>query len=275
MSKNMYDIPQDYVSSTQEALASGGIQLPFTAPLFWWVNGKAALADLKDIRHYGGWAVDKASMDDALLETGNAALNGLKESQFTASDNAHYNVYQTRYLAIAPITVRRRFIDRSHVQYVVYIANLVPSGDSKVWQPWGAAVLSAKGFAARAIDDALQSWSTKTAKARSEFANNLPAAMFYSPIGTFGDAIITKEVGSTKKSLITPCSTFAPDEVTAEQLEKWFIGRDIIESVNDMQKQAKDWVDAWKDDGQGVTPQSFQQVAQEPEQPSYDEDLPF
>jgi len=280
-----FQIPEEYITETQEAMQGGGVQLPFPVVYFWWVNGEKRDAQIGGVRYFGGWACDYEKMQDVSAAIGSPVPAGLEMTELVNDDGVFYNAYVSRFLSIAPIASRRRWIKqtkygddergRSHTQWLCWLGSY--DKEAGVYLPWGTAVLTSKGLASKAIWDAVTDFGMKTGGARREFANNLPAWFFYHPIGTFGEKPNFQEVGTQYKNTITPATAYVPAEITRENLLKWYIGKDIVERVHQLRLDAKPWLETWdkdKEAGDDITPETFSQAPAEPAPQHYDEGLP-
>ena len=281
---NDFDIPEEYITETQEAMVGGGVQLPFPVVYFWWVNGDRREAKDGGIPYFGGWACDFEKMNEVASSTSNLIPEVLENVQLVNSEGIFYDAFVARYLSIAPIGIRRRWrtdrvsgYSRSHLQVLSYLG--VYNQESEVYLPWGACVLTAKGLSSQAVEKAINDFGSKTASPRNEFANKLPAWYFYAALGTFGEEPVFKEVGSAHKNTITPCSVFVPEQIAADTLKKWFIGKDVATIVHGLRQDAQEWLTAWDKDEEEeeVKPRDFgqnQQPNQQQSAPEYDSSMP-
>lgn len=265
----MFDIPQEYVNESQQALSGGGIRLPFPVVYTRWINGQATAKrtegkkDISDARYYGGWEIGADQVEEFVSITGKANPANFALVTQTTKKGGEYEAYITRWIAFSPIIVRERWTTteqggkRSHVQFLGYMAEV--SGGA--YNPWGATVLTATGLSGAAIKDAISSFGVKTAEARRQFANNLPPMFFWNLLGTFGERQ-QKMVGrGNNQSPITPCQVYLgkEDKVGKETLEKLFVGKEIVELRHELLTSAREWVDAWKNAPESdTTPEDFQ-----------------
>jgi hypothetical protein len=91
----------------------------------------------------------------------------------------------------------------------------------------------------------MDDWSKHTAVIRSQIAPGLPAFMFYSAIGTFGDQPVFEMVGQgSQKSSITPVGV-RQAELTPELMQKIYGGEALLDAITKVQDDSKQWVSAW------------------------------
>lgn len=254
-------LSQELINPIKSAMDLGGaINLPFPVVYIWVKNGEAKLKDKKGIHYFGGWASNREDMDALIKETGRELPGGFVATDLIAEDGSTIPVYASRHVIFAPIAARRAWVGkdkmrqaeyfegaRQHVQMLVYLAERRGDKDHAEYVPWGAAVLSAKGFQAQNLLSAVGAWEKHTKAIRTEIAAGIPAYFFYLSVGTFGAEIKQKSVGGgDAKSSITPIEPYLPDPVPASLMEKLFVGDIVAALMVDLQMQAKEWLTAWK-----------------------------
>jgi hypothetical protein len=167
MTDNYFDVDQETSDALNQGMQMGNaIELPFNAPVFYWLNGQPAmrgLAQQAPAVYFGGWAVDQEAFESAKEEYGE--LKGLQIPlvDMTSKNGKDYRAYVTRNLYAAPISYRACWVlaneqtgtssrtvqyaegARHHVQLLALAASKTESG----FAPWGPVVLSAKGFQAQ------------------------------------------------------------------------------------------------------------------------------
>src|SRR5690606_21288354 len=103
-----YDLPQDVTTTMQGSLGEGdAVKLPFSAAMFWVVNGDTRLAQQQGVPYFGGWAADRAEFEAHVKALGQDVPSALTLVQFSGEDGS-YETYTTRSLAVAPIALRKR-----------------------------------------------------------------------------------------------------------------------------------------------------------------------
>lgn len=251
MNDNIYDLPDNVTSTMQGSLGDGeAVKLPFSAAMFWVMNGDARLAQQGGVPYFGGWAADRAEFEAHAKSQGFNIPEALKLMQFTGEDNT-YEAYTTRSLAFAAVALRRRNSSqdpskfRSHVQ-ILGLGMLVTANKERV--DLGPVVLTAKGYQASNITKAFSQWERASADARREHAKNLDAKFFYNLIGTFGAQPVFASVGKAQQSKITPVTANIPEQFTADQLRGRYVGKDNASRMAEMKAQCADWVADWKSD---------------------------
>lgn len=273
----MFDLPQEFVNDMRNTMSGDKIELPFAAPIFWWLTGKPVNKQVGSSPYFGGWAGTAEDVEDALQVMGTTLPVAFKRVTLVNNEGKEYDVYGIRSMAVAVIAKRNRWIideqsgkGRSHTQVLCYMAEF--NKEQKTYIPWGPVVLSAKALSGKALEDALREWDKKTAAVRRQFANNLPAWFFYAPVGTFGDKPNTKMVGNGgQQSPITPAQVYTPDEISEAQLKVWFVGADIAAIMADLKAQAKEWLEAWKPDKKTAVPDDNMPPAPD----NFGDDTPF
>lgn len=263
---NYFDVPDE----TSQALSSGmqlsgAIELPFTAPYFWWTNGSPQLGAMKNqvpALYYGGWSVDKDSWESGVDEYEKLRGVPLVLTDLTNRGGKDYKAYLTRHLFVAPISYRAAWVvtdentggasrftqytvgARHHVQL---LALAMSQDTNKTYAPWGPVVLSAKGYQAQKLLDAAKEWDKFLGKVRKQYAPKVPAFGFLMCLGTFGSELKTEQVGKgNAKSPITPLSMAMPKEATLDLLKSLYVGSGGLVLMAEWLKDAEQWLSAWK-----------------------------
>ena len=240
------------------------IELPFIAPPVWVVNGEAKLRSMATVApalFFGGWASDFENMQLANKEYSQDHFpNGFVEADTTSRDGKPLKIAASRVVIAAPFGVRKSWITKEKTRYTQYVPGsrqhiqvlaMLASKEEGKYLPFYPVLLSAKGWQASHLEKSLSTWQSKTASARAMIAKSagapdVPANMFWSAIGTWGNEPKVEYVGSgNDKSPITPVSAFIPKEITEEGLEGLFVGKAVIEDMLELKRQAKDWLNAW------------------------------
>lgn len=271
------NIPKEYQDEIRQGWDER-VSLPFDAPFMWWKNGAAAGdKNGSGVQHYGGWVIDAASLE-AITDSPPARF--VKEPHYNRNGE-EYIVYATRYIGIAPIGRRSRWVlpedgrgkGTSNVQYLALLADY----KDKQYKYWMPAVITLKGYSALMFDRALGEFDRQTAKARRQYANGASALFFWRLIGTFGKERNQKMVGAPGlQSPITPPVLFVPSSgwETEEALASCFVGKELLDQMLELKRLAKEWLEDWKQSSpqpqhNGVPPQPDDTPL-----PS-DEDVPF
>jgi hypothetical protein len=152
---------------------------------------------------------------------------------------------------------------------------VIKSGDNgnSIYQPWGPAVLSAKGFQVKNLLGSFGAWDKHTSTLRRKIAVGVPAWCFYLAVGTFGKDRHQVMVGSGSQSPITPVGAYLPENLSEETLSKLFVGQQVAEAMVQYMDGAADWLSAWRD-------ASKDQLGERPAENDYSqeppmEDIPF
>ena len=114
-------------------------------------------------------------------------------------------------------------------------------------KPWGYVVLTTKGYQAKYLRDALSEWGKAIAPHRKAIgAANLPLSAFAVRVGTQGDKLDQVNVGKAAQKAVTPIRAIIPADLTAEAVEKRFIGSANLRANAERLAMAADWLAAWK-----------------------------
>lgn len=252
----------------------GGVQLPFTAPVFWTINGNPALRQLGGAQYFGGWACDAGDFDDAMRQWSyTAAPKQFVLSDMVSNDGKSYQAYTARNLLIAPICYRRAWITqegtrvaeytkgaRQHVQTLAVLA--YRNGETHMMGP---VVLSAKGFQAQNLLNSFGAWNKHTQNLRRKLAPDVPAWCFLLSIGTFGTERKQILVGQGAQHPITPIGAYLPEALDEKTLESLFVGEDVAKVMLDYMTQAAEWRTAWGQASQDQIGRANQTQNGEPE----------
>lgn len=253
-----FDLNDDLLAGVDESvlgMATGQSTLPIPAPLFYVTNGSGVPNDTAPALQYGGWSVDAEAMDRVLDTTKRQLPSGLSKSASFSREGKELNVYSTRSLMVAPVAIRSSWVDkesgfrspkyfdnaRRHVQMLVIIATKDKTG----LHVWGPAILSAKGYQAKNLLDSVDAWSKHLLPKLAEMNAVTRPALFWMPIGTFGD-FHSEQVGTGRaKSAITPIKPFLP-KLDKETLVKAFGGEELASAIVETHRACGQWLEAWR-----------------------------
>jgi hypothetical protein len=232
-------------------------ELPYFCPAIWALNGNKQLLALGNAQYYGGWAIkaedwEKACRDEWFT---NPIPTFFAKTTMTTGDGKSLDVYTTRSLIVAPIATRTTWAQesgsrtmeyvegsRQHVQAICMLANQTDQG----YQMLGPVMLTAKGYQAKNLLDSFSGWNRATSKIRGQIAPGVPAWCFYLAVGTFGKDHKSLLVGKgQKQSTITPISAYIPKDISAELMEKLFVGSETAEIMVTYLEAAKEWLSAY------------------------------
>jgi hypothetical protein len=252
----MFNLDQDKLHQAEAGVGTTEGSLPFEAPVFYVVNGKPNAGADNPVLKFGGWATDVEKMDQIVANTNRVLPPQLKKGTSTTNEGKVIESYFTRALVLSVATFRiswlaknnkERYPDyrentRRHVQALAIMA--VPNKTSGL-EIWGPVILSAKGFQAKKLLACLDDWSKHTSVIRAQQAPGIPAFMFYSAVGTFGDQPIFERVGQgSQVNNITPIGVRKTD-ITVETLQKIYGGDPLLDAISTVQDGSKQWVSAW------------------------------
>jgi hypothetical protein len=220
------------------ATKAEGVQLPFAAPLLYWMNGNPDFEEIGGVRYFGGWALQEEAWRN--IEAKCTPL----PAYFRLTKFKEYSAYLSRGIAVSPLATRERWLEnRSHVQVLGYMATIHEDG----LLPYGPVVLSAKSNSARYLRAAFSDFDKATKDVRPD---KVPYYRFFIRLGTFGYVPTFVTVGKGRDTHdITPCTVGLPkDGITLEHLKAWYVGADVINACNQLSAQAAEWLNdkAWK-----------------------------
>lgn len=247
------------------------IQLPFPALRLNWHNGNPQVTPKEGAKYFGGWysSNDKPDFIGDIDAIGAASwpseITG--PETWVNKDGKEYVAYSARAILAAPIASRIIWSTRdgkttSRTDVLVYMATKTKNGPVA----YAPAVLGAGGWAGNYILDAFKKFVTETTKTRNEFAPGVGFNFFYVAVGTWGDERVTKLVGKGAQSPIVPCVYAVPGEWNEESLTRYFVGDAVAEEMNNLRRQAEEWLAEKGDDNK--SPQasnSLPELSTEPE----------
>lgn len=252
-----YDLGE-FGASLGDGMKMGeAIELPFPVLYTWVINGQTYEKDRGNAVFYGGFSSKTEQVDEA-LELMNRATppSYFQAMEVRPKDDNPYMGYVTRHMSFVPIAFRQRWLiagdksgyklhydgnagaKRQHLQLLVYLADI----KDKVYVPFGPAEISAKGYQAKYMMDALNQWEKITKPMRG---GKVPYNAFWVSIGTWGKERQSVEVGKAQKSSITPISLYLPDNFGETHMKKLFIGKDVAMEMAEYKDMAKEWLGAW------------------------------
>lgn len=246
---------QGYANTVKESLTEEGIRLPFPYAVMSWMNGDTRNKRSADPTYYGGWSVGADSMEELIAQTGIGIHSSFVKTSIVNSENEEYDAYVSRNITIAVCAKRKKWVDKidevtgkvistsSHIQILALTAEL--NAEKKVFSAWAPVMLTAKGYSAKFIEDALGVWDSATAASRREFAGGMPSQFFWAALGTFGTEPIFVSVGKAQKKSITPCKAWLPKEFNDALITRHFVGNENMARMAELAKQSEEWRKAW------------------------------
>ncbi|HLE16344.1 MAG TPA: hypothetical protein VI776_16485 [Anaerolineales bacterium] len=267
-----------------QGMRSGGIvELPFPVVYIWALNGQSSYKTQGGALYYGGWASKTGDLESFSNQLNLEISAEWKLVTIASRDGAEFDAYTTRTLTFAPIGKReswlyegKRFTDyieggRRHLQVLAYLAEAKGDNGVKQFNPWGPVVLTAKGYQARNLLDALARWEKATSQIRWKVSPGIPAWCFYMTLGTYGKERQAINVGKPgAQSPITPISAYIPEKVSESLLSSLFVGSQVASNMANLQDQASDWLNAWK-----IATEIEAEEIPEPIFPPEEEEIPF
>lgn len=292
--ESYFDVDQGAAERLNQGMSmGGGVELPFSAPVFWWMNGNPqnrAVAKDTPAVYYGGWAANADSIEETAEERGGVP-GGMVKTEIFTRDSKTVDAYTSRLLVVAPISFRQAWVvgqqqtttrstkyvqgGRQHVQ--VLCLSGYQLGD-KSYKSWGPVVLSAKGYQSQYLMTAMKDWRKLIDRGLAQIKANPkpPAWAFWAGIGTFGDKVDTQMVGKNAQSPITPINLYVPKEITADLLRRLYVGRDGVAEMATLLEEASEWLSAWKSADNAAHPAGMEEDDYIPGAPPNDDlDIPF
>jgi hypothetical protein len=271
----MFEIPAEFQDKLKNAMKDeSGIKLPFAAPTLWWMNGKPALKNTKEVTNptrFGGWGISKDEIDD-IGEDWPEIPPHWELHNLTNDKGGDYSAYLTRQAWVAPIARRYRWFDgKSQTNILCYLGVMTKE---RVLLPHGPVVLSVKSLTGLDLDKCFKEFAAKTTQIRNKALPNY----FWHPIGTWQPEPVFVERKSKSghgSSSVTPPQLYTPkDGFTAETLQKWFVQVEVVAEMVKLYEEAHDWLADWNqrksDPKPGAEPNPFG----EPE-PEFNQDTDF
>ncbi len=279
---NEFEVPAGYAEGIGNPLEGEGIRLPFNAPYVWWSNGANISKQTGGAPYFGGWAMSAEDMALAAADNNDVLPLGWTSYDLTNAEGEDYTAFMCRVAYVAILGTRFRWIDgqdggKGKGQYQV-LAYLAYQNQERKMVPFSPVVLTTKGTGGMALREAINKFSTSTAAARRQFANNLPVSAFYAALGTFGQAPAFKTVGIAPRThQVTPVSLWLPAKVDVEYLRMAFVGKDVADLTSQLHKESMDWLAAWKkaDSAQPVKAASAPEDFDFNQEPPVEDDSPF
>ena len=257
----MFNIDINLAKKLDQGMRAGeAVELSFPVVYIWALNGQASYKSQGGALYFGGWA---CKADDLQAVTQHQSLSipeNWKQVTIASRDGGEFEAYTSRTITVAPIGKRESWLHdgkrstnyieggRRHLQVLTYMAETQGNNGANQLTPWGPVVLTAKGYQARNLLDAFARWEKATSQLRWKLAPGIPAWCFYMTLGTFGKERQVLNVGKPgAQSPITPISAYLPASMSEEVLQNLFVGNDVVEMMANLQDQAGDWLNAWKE----------------------------
>jgi hypothetical protein len=271
-------LDQELAKKLNQGMRSGdAVELPFPIIYIWALNGQTSYKSLGGALYYGGWACKADDVQTVAEQQGLSVPRDWKRVTIASRDGDEYEAYTTRHVLVAPIGKRESWLHdgqrsatyieggRRHLQVLAYMAETRGENGTRQHIPWGPVVLTAKGYQARNLLDAFARWEKATAPVRRKAAPGIPAWCFYLALGTFEKERQSLNVGKPgAQSPITPVSVYVPDNLGEDTLTNLFVGSEVAAIMADLQDQAGEWLNAWKQDS--LAGEEFQEAALLPEE---------
>ncbi len=274
------NLDQELARKLNQGMRAGAtVDLPFPVVYIWALNGQPSYKSQGGALYYGGWACKVEDMQSIADQQGLAVPKDWKHVTIASRDGDEYEAFTTRHLLVAPIGKRESWLvegqrsanyiegGRRHLQVLAYMAEAQGENGAKQYIPWGPVVLTAKGYQARNLLDAFVRWDKYTAPIRRKVAPGVPAWCFYLALGTFDKERHSLNVGKPgAQSPITPLSVYLPERLTEEMITNLFVGNEVAAIMADLQDQAAEWLNAWREEALGLDEYQDDSSQYEPEE---------
>jgi hypothetical protein len=279
----MFDMNINLAKKLDQGMRIGeAVELPFPVVYVWALNGQASYKSQGGALYFGGWACKADDLQAVSDQQGLPIPGEWKLVTIASRDGGEFEAYTSRTIVVAPVGKRISWLHdgkrsanyieggRRHLQVLAYMAEARGGNGAKELLPWGPIVLTAKGYQARNLLDAFARWDKATSQLRWRLAPGVPAWCFYLTLGTFGKERQPINVGKPgAQSPITPISAYIPDRLNEDVLAGLFVGNEVAEVMSNLQDQATEWLNAWKEN-MLVESEEFQENSYATE-----EDIPF
>lgn len=258
-------LDQNLSKKLEDGMHSGDtIELPFPVFYAWSLNGQTGYksqAKSAPALYYGGWAAKSEDVQAVAEQGGMQPPTGWVQAVIDTREGRELSIYAARSVVVAPVGKRESWLlpdnrrtpkytegARRHVQALAYMAEKQGANGSAKFIPWGPVVLTAKGYQAKNLLNAFTAWEKASSGIRFKIAPGVPAWCFFLALGTFGTERVAENVGKTgAQSPITPITAYIPEKLSDETMESLFVGEDLAGVMAELQDQAREWLDAWKE----------------------------
>jgi len=272
-----FEFNPDAVDNIDQSTVEGGGP---SYPILQWVYGDMKARKAGGIDYLGGFAVKADKVDAAAMEAA-----GWTKTERTYESGASEEVYWKREAALSVIAERKRWeVTPDDGKRVVFPWNKYDAAKTagngkgahgrtqylvlvKGLESVGPFVFTTKGAASQAFEDYRNAGAVLTrfsntviraANAASDAAakkggkaagKRWPFRAFWLPVGADRDAKDQPnytEVGRTAKSkVVLPIALGLPDKAEQVDLKRFYIGNDLLTTVNELFDAAAEWRSSW------------------------------
>jgi len=251
-------LDSDLAKQLESGMHTGeAIELPFPVIYLWALNGQPSYKSTGGALYNGGWACKAEDLQALCDQQRLATPAGWKHAVIATRDGGEFEAVTTRSVIVAPIAFRtswlldsKRFPEyveggRRHVQLLAMLGMRTTEGGPI--DPWNPVVLTAKGYQAKNLMGATETWSKFIGGVRMKIAPNVPSWCFYTSVGTFGERVSLNVGKPGAQSPITPIIPYLPDNLDEAMLSRLFVGQDTATAMGKYLTQATEWLKAWKE----------------------------
>jgi hypothetical protein len=225
-------------------------RLPFPALYAFWRNGKNSKPEnAEDVNHYGGWAIVGESVENTSITLPEAFARNEYEK-----DGETKISYTKRTLSLAIFSSRKHWensdtgaiVSQPIKGYSPRIQYLAALRYDKTSQPVPI-VINLDGYQVTYFSDALEQWRKVIRPLIKELtAQKLDYPCFWTQLGTVGK-FETREVGKGKNTKkINFVSVYIPENFTAAELGKRFIGVELVRQCAEWKAKSEAWLNFYK-----------------------------
>ena len=236
------------------------VELPFPCPPFFVINGDEKLEALKNVQYYGGFACGVDKLKDAAEHWKDAPfpIPGFQQINHVIK-GGKIEVLSARSLVVALIGIREYSSLKDATGKKSRVAPFTKGArpgiqvlcvlgfrdENKAIHPWGPVMLTASGYQVNHLKAAFVSYR----KAIKPFVKKLvPDAtdsilnLFWMYAGTFGERHEERVGNGENSQLITPITSFIPEDFDEKKVENMYVGDGMAEFMSDLSEQSKDWL---------------------------------
>jgi len=278
-----YEFNPDAVEGIdQESVEQTGARFPIVQ----WCSGDQKMKKAGGMEWFGGFFVKDGAIDAETL-----TANGWTKTTMTHANGSESEGYTRREMAVSVIAIRQRWevkTNGSPAQIFAWTAYKDaqdvgrPSGKAQILvlvkglEAIGPVVLTFSGtravsfigsnkasgaltkFSQTVITAANQASDNAAKKAGKPAGKHWPYRSFWLPVGANrdgkGDPLFSEVgVGKDVSHVVLPVALGLPDKAEQVDLKKFYIGSDLLNTVNDLYTANTDWRTAWDSIVAGAT----------------------
>lgn len=289
------NIPTSAMNAFEGNMRTGSaVELPFSAPPFFIVNGDGKLATLKNFQYYGGFACGASKVKDAAENWKDVPypIPGLNEYNLHLEDGTQIDVLGGRALMVAPIGIRQFSTKKEANGRKTRVAPFTPGArpglqalcllgyrdESKNFHAWAPILITASGYQVNHVQKAFDTYR----KAIKPFVKKLvPDAtesvlnLFWMYIGTFGERHQESVGNGRGTKQITPIVSYIPEDLDSAKVENMYVGAELAEFMAEKSEEASEWLKVFANMQPPAKPATQPETGFMDEPPLPEDDIPF